>query len=402
MSILFTAKPEVTILDVFTPKFRLLTNVAYKVLSPYTESESNFERARKMRKLQSTLDDNVPFPCNTTASRSSTRPVSVHALRPGDIDVIGAFGDSLTAGNGIIATDLLQVAFQNRGLSFSGGGQYNWRKFTTLPNILKEFNPNLIGYATKDSFINHIYSQLNVAEASAMSRDMPFMSNELIKRIKNNPKINLKEDWKMISLLIGGNDFCSDICYHKNPKIVIENHRQDLLQTIRNLRDNLPRTILNLILAPHLSTIRGVTLQNRPPICYFTHNTLCPCLFGLQFRNKQKLFDEIMTNWQNIEKEIADKEEFDRDDFTVVAQPFTENYDIKRYKNGLVDYSVFSFDCFHLSQKEHGRSATSLWNNLLEPVGTKSSFPYETFNFLCPSEEHPFIYTRRNSKNNTN
>lgn len=50
-----------------------------------------------------------------------------------------------------MATNLLHVAYENRGISWSIGGQDNWRKFLTIPNILKEFNPNLYGYSLKDS-----------------------------------------------------------------------------------------------------------------------------------------------------------------------------------------------------------------------------------------------------------
>lgn len=42
-------------------------------------------------------------------------------LRPGDIDIIGAIGDSLTAGFGILATNPLQILLENRGMSFSIG-----------------------------------------------------------------------------------------------------------------------------------------------------------------------------------------------------------------------------------------------------------------------------------------
>lgn len=69
--------------------------------------------------------------------------------------MIGAMGDSLTAGNGIFATNLLHVTVENRGVVWSIGGQYDWRKYLTLPNILKEFNPNLYGYA-----INNIMESL--------------------------------------------------------------------------------------------------------------------------------------------------------------------------------------------------------------------------------------------------
>lgn len=78
-------------------------------------------------------------------------PDSVHKLTPGDIDIIAAMGDSLTAGNGIITSNILQIGIENRGISWSGGGQATWRQFFTLPNILKEYNPNLYGYALGDA-----------------------------------------------------------------------------------------------------------------------------------------------------------------------------------------------------------------------------------------------------------
>lgn len=69
--------------------------------------------------------------------RSSEVPVSVHKLRPGDIDVIAAMGDSLTAGAGIFADNVVQIFIENRGVSATGGGQGTWREYLTIPNILK-------------------------------------------------------------------------------------------------------------------------------------------------------------------------------------------------------------------------------------------------------------------------
>lgn len=87
--------------------------------------------------------------------RSPNVPTSVHQLRPGDIDIIGAFGDSLTAGNGAMAVNILQIMTENKGMSWSIGGQGTWRKFFTLPNILKEYNPNLYGYSLSDGLSYH-------------------------------------------------------------------------------------------------------------------------------------------------------------------------------------------------------------------------------------------------------
>jgi hypothetical protein len=45
----------------------------------------------------------------------------VHRLRPGDIDIIGAMGDSLTAGTGSAAANLFELTIDNRGMSWSAG-----------------------------------------------------------------------------------------------------------------------------------------------------------------------------------------------------------------------------------------------------------------------------------------
>jgi len=44
--------------------------------------------------------------------------ISVHRLRVGDIDVVGAIGDSLTAGNGVLAWTVLGCLTEYRGRSW--------------------------------------------------------------------------------------------------------------------------------------------------------------------------------------------------------------------------------------------------------------------------------------------
>lgn len=64
-------------------------------------------------------------------------PISVHKLRPGDIDIYAALGDSLTAGSGALGTKLFHLLIDNRGVSFLGGGEKTWREYLTVANILK-------------------------------------------------------------------------------------------------------------------------------------------------------------------------------------------------------------------------------------------------------------------------
>lgn len=40
--------------------------------------------------------------------------------------------------------------------------------------------------------------RFNVGEIGAMSKDIPYMAKVLVKRIKADPKVDLKKDWKVI------------------------------------------------------------------------------------------------------------------------------------------------------------------------------------------------------------
>lgn len=62
----------------------------------------------------------MAFPCDLSQARSAQVPSSVHRLRPGDIDILGALGDSLTAGFGAAAKHLFEVLKENRGLALAG------------------------------------------------------------------------------------------------------------------------------------------------------------------------------------------------------------------------------------------------------------------------------------------
>lgn len=52
--------------------------------------------------------------------------------------------------------------------------------------------------------------------------------------------------------MIGANDFCVDICYLPQERIKksAETHRRELMRALDYLQDNLPRTLVNLVIAP--------------------------------------------------------------------------------------------------------------------------------------------------------
>ncbi|CAB3360301.1 Hypothetical predicted protein [Cloeon dipterum] len=61
------------------------------------------------------------LPCDNVQMRSDKVPISVHQLRPGDIDVVAALGDSLIAGNGAMEEFAMGTLFEHRGVSWCAG-----------------------------------------------------------------------------------------------------------------------------------------------------------------------------------------------------------------------------------------------------------------------------------------
>ncbi|XP_055628956.1 phospholipase B1, membrane-associated isoform X2 [Toxorhynchites rutilus septentrionalis] len=390
---------QVTSLDspLFLEKFRALRDVALNFIGTTGEDANKFKINLIRGKIQPQYPPDQPFFCNTTGMRSFPAPTSAHKVRPGDIDIVGAIGDSLTAGNGVMATNILEVFVENKGLSWSIGGQGNWRQFLTIPNILKEFNPNLYGYPVKDGISIRKASRFNTAEAGAMSQDIPQQAKNLVKRMLCDPKVNVEKHWKLITLLIGGNDFCSNICYLNPPEKSLAYHENNILAALRTFRDYLPRTIVNLVASPNVDIL--TKLKAKPLECVSTHIFECPCFMATQFARNEKRYVKIIEYWNELQKDIAGREEFqNKPDFSVVFQPFIINITVPNLPNGDSDVSYLSMDCFHLSQKGYARAANALWNNMLEPVGAKSNnWEPEFSNFKCPTPEMPYLRTQGNS-----
>ena len=246
------AQPEITALD--SPKnietYRVARNMLFSFLGRNSEDNNKLQINLKKGKLQRQFSRSENFFCDTNGMRSPVVPTSVHELRPGDIDIIGAIGDSLTAGNGAMATHMLEIMTENKGVSFSIGGQGTWRTFLTVPNILKAFNPNLYGYSTTDGISTMKSSKFNAAEIGAMTQDVPHMTKNLIKRMLYDPNVDIKNHWKLVTLLIGPNDLCSNICFKENPEEILKQHEANLLASLRTLKKYLPRTMVNVVAMP--------------------------------------------------------------------------------------------------------------------------------------------------------
>lgn len=141
-----------------------------------------------------------------------------------------------------------------------------------------------------------------------MSRDIPYMAKVLVRRMQNDPKVNLQRSWKLVTLMIGPNDFCSDICYQKPPAKIIDLHERHLLSALRTIRDNLPRTMVNVVTSPDVSTL--VRMRGRPLECVSILRFECPCMFGDQFKKQRRLYPAILSAWQRRQSDVVYRAEF--------------------------------------------------------------------------------------------
>ncbi|XP_059212464.1 phospholipase B1, membrane-associated-like [Centropristis striata] len=337
-------------------------------------------------------------------SPSPSTPSSVHELRPADIKVVAAVGDSLTAGNGIASStfNILDVLTQYRGLSWSIGGDENLTTVTTLPNILKHFNQNLTGFSVGKGKQHTDQAFLNQAVAGAKSKDIPKQVRALVARMKNDSRINFESDWKVITLFIGGNDIC-DHCYN-SLLYSEENYIRNVRESLDYLHKEVPRALVNLVEPLQITPLREMHIDTSLKCPTWLVNILCPCVILPKPNSKalQKVKD-INTNYQHLLHDLVESGQYDdKPDFTVVVQPFFREVIVPRLPDGRPDRSFFSADCFHLSQKAQTLMARSLWNNMLEPLGNKTTVQDFTAgtDMKCPTKTSPFIRTYNNSDYN--
>lgn len=83
-----------------------------EIIKPQNSNRRDFKEGAGVQKQ---FSSEQKFFCDTKEGRSKITPTSVHKLKPGDIDIIGAIGDSLTAANGAHAVNELQVILEGRG-----------------------------------------------------------------------------------------------------------------------------------------------------------------------------------------------------------------------------------------------------------------------------------------------
>lgn len=138
-------------------------------------------------------------------------------------------------------------------------------------------------------------------------------------------------------------------------------------------------------------------ILNLPLPCRIGRSVLCSCLEGMRYSHARDLYLALVQNYKRILQRVTHRSEFQRDDFTVVFQPFGVNASVF-IDEKTPEISIMAHDCINLSQKGHAVAANALWNNMMEANPTKSMGLKPLFNeFVCPTEDNPYLKTYFNS-----
>ncbi|XP_060115378.1 phospholipase B1, membrane-associated-like [Heteronotia binoei] len=361
-------------------------------LATYNNSNYTYSPLEPTKKPNQNWGSDLSCPEQTP---SKEVPTSVHKLRPADIQVIAALGDSLTTAVGAQATGLSDLKTPWRGFSWSAGSDGTLESHTTLPNILKKFNPNLSGFSTGTEKET---AGFNRAVGEATAQNLSAQAFELVELMKSSPDINYKEDWKLVTILIGRNDLCQ-YCLDRETYSV-EKYVQHLQDSLDILYEELPRAFVNVVEIMELTGLRQIERETSG--CVLSGESLCPCFLN-PWENSSQLqeMQKVNRDFQERSMMMINGSRYDkREDFAIVVQPFFQNTNMPLDRDGKPDLSFFAVDCFHFSARGYASMATALWNNMLEPVGQKQSynnFTYERSMLTCPTSEHPFLFTSRNS-----
>jgi len=320
---------------------------------------------------------NVSVPLPTCPSISAAPDTNnVNNLRPGNIKVVMAMGDSISAAMSAKDSTFLSLK-EYRGLSYSIGGDSG---VTTMPNILKAYVPQgyLIGPSTGIGERTMKTNGLNGAVSGAINKDLLSQAQYLVGQLKANSAININTDWKVLTLWIGSNNLC-DVC-KDNANNNVDNYEQKVTEALEYLYANVPRLFVNLVVNLDITQLDNINSG----LCGMLHSIACSCVTS--DANRAKVLAANLAYQQRapvIAQKFASR---NNPEFTVVVQPFlTDTLILERSE-------LSAADCFHPSAYSHSVAATALWNNMITPAAQKKTAWSLTDTPLCASAD-TLLYT---------
>ena len=281
----------------------------------------------------------------------------------------------MTAGFGARASSLIDLAVEARGASWSIGGDDD---VSTLPNFLKVFNPSLTGFSEGNGNAGRGFGDASIS--GAVSPGMLGQATTLAANMEREMGPDaFREEWKLVTVWIGGNDICSR-------GTSAQEYIEGIEAALDYMQETVPRLFVNLVTMVDVGSLYDITGSDIG--CLIVRPTVCS-----RGSNRERSAQEA-ADYQAGIAELALAEKYEDDDFAVVSQPWYTNFEV--IDN--VDRSYLSPDCFHYHTSAMEFAALATWNNLFQPVGEKQLSYLVGEPITCPSPEQPFFFTNRNSR----
>ncbi|KAG7240311.1 hypothetical protein INR49_027122 [Caranx melampygus] len=275
-------------------------------------------------------------------SPSASVPSSVEFVKAADIKVIAALGDSLTTAIGANATTVLGIPIEYRHVSWSIGGYGSFQDVITLANIIKLFNPKLIGAApgkTVHGMQAHISETgFNLAVTGHNTFNLPGQTRHLIDTLRGYEGLNFEQDWKLLTILMGMNDIC-DYCKDK-ALFSVDNFIHYMTVSLEMLMNEVPRMIVNVVQILPMQTLREVQKPTPGACCSgetvflslnISMRSFCSCLIEPVAKSPElRELVEVNLEFQKRLEQLLHSERFFKQDFAVVLQPFLQHADPPR------------------------------------------------------------------------
>jgi len=318
-------------------------------------------------------------------------PANVTDLHPNNIKVVMALGDSITAAFGVHGASggLVEARGQSWSIGMDPGA-------ITAANFIKYFNPNVTGGSVGSHLTELCYGPLcppfqykpkedllNSAQSGAMISDLVTHEVDyLVRQVKDHKGINIKQDWKLLTILIGANDLCA-ACTFAEHFLDPDEFEKHLTNTLNNVRKELPRTLVQIAEMFNLSQVYDLSLKSS--VCKDIHRAVfieCDCVFAPGASKTRQEIDEYAQLYNERSRKVAAYfQSLNDPQFTVVTQPFGRDTSLATFP---ID-ALSTLDCFHPSLSTHQAMAINLWNNMLTPSSKKLTKIDLNATPMCPT-----------------
>lgn len=324
--------------------------------------------------------------------RPRPRPASsVYRLAPHNIGLVAALGDSIVAGMGANASNLVEILHEYRGASFLTGldpGQQS------LIRLIHQFNPRVLGgsrghfqvWGQEKEKENDGRAGLNLSVTAATTLDLIKQARRLVEKVTSIP--GWKHKWKLVGIMIGHNDLCIWSCNSlltplaARARVSQQDYENNIRRTVEYLR-RLPRTLVILLDPCDVTLVMKGT--DKPPRCKLTHMSFCPCLFGPAARPNK--VSQLYSGYKAALARVAADPALRSPLFAAVH---LASLDLSSLP---LEWERLALDCYHFTSQLHARAAVNIWNNLLQDQDQRTiDYAEDPPSLLCPSPRNPFFH----------